>query len=106
MTLDGTTQATSAADGTYQLIANTTGSHTIVATDTGYRSQTQTVNITDLTATYSLSFEGDNGLVPNAPNVSFVLASINKWKYPPSDGTGLDISKVLSVINAWKFPIN
>ena len=106
LTLDGTTHVTSAADGTYQLIAATTGSHTIVATQTGYRSQTQTVNVTDLTATYPLDFKGDNGLVPDAPNVSFVLACINKWKYPPSDGTGLGISKVLSVINAWKFPIN
>ena len=106
LTLDGTTQVTSAADGTYQLAIATTGSHTIVATETGYRSQTQTVNVTDVTVTAPLDFKGDNGLVPDAPNVSFVLACINKWKYPPSDGTGLDISKVLSVINAWKFPIS
>ena len=106
LTLDGATQVTSASDGTYQLIVTTTGSHTIVATDTGYGSQTQTANVLDLTATYPLSFDGDNGLVPNTPSVSFVLACTNKWKYPPADGTGLDISKVLSVINAWKFPVN
>ena len=106
LTVDATTQVTSATDGTYQLIVATTGSHTIVATETGYRSQTQTVNVTDLTVTYPLNFLGDNGLVPNTPDVSFVLACINKWKYPPVDGTALDISKVLSVINAWKFPSN
>ena len=106
LTVDATTQVTSATNGTYQLIVATTGSHTIVATETGYRSQTQTVNVTDLTVTYPLNFLGDNGLVPNTPDVSFVLACINKWKYPPTDGTALDISKVLSVINAWKFPSN
>ena len=106
LTPDGTTQITSAADGTYELVVTTTGSHTVVAAEASYRSQTQTVDITDLTATYPLDFKGDNGSVPDAPNVSFVLACINKWKYPPTDGTGLDISKVLSIINAWKFPIN
>ena len=105
LTLDGTTQVISAADGSYQLIAATTGSHTVVASKTGYRSQTQTVNVTDLTATYPLDFKAGYGLVPNAPDISYVLACINKWKYPPADGTGLDISKILSVINAWKFPI-
>ena len=53
-----------------------------------------------------MDFKGNNGLVPNAPNVSFVLTCINKWKYPPSDGTGLSISKILSIINAWKYPVN
>ena len=57
--LDGTTQVTSAADGTYQLDVTTTGSHTIVATETGYRSQTQTINVTDLNATDPLDFKGD-----------------------------------------------
>jgi len=106
LTMDGTTQVTSASDGIYQLVVTGTGYHTIVASETGYRSQAQTLIVTDLTATYPLDFKGGNGLVPNAPSVSFVLACINKWKYPPSDGTGLDISKILSIINAWKYPIN
>ena len=106
LTLDGTTQVTSSSDGTYQLVITAAGSHTIVATGTGYRSQTQTINVTDVTVTYPLDFKGNNGLVPNAPNVSFVLTCINKWKYPPSDGTGLSISKILSIINAWKYPVN
>jgi hypothetical protein len=106
LTMDGTTQVTSASDGIYQLVVTGTGYHTIVAAETGYRSQAQTLIVTDLTATYPLDFKGGNGLVPNAPSVSFVLACINKWKYPPSDGTGLDISKILSIINAWKYPIN
>ncbi len=79
LTLDGTTRVTSDANGTYQIIATTTGFHTIMASETGYRNQTQTIDVTDLTATYPLDFMGDNGLVPNAPNVSFVLACINKW---------------------------
>ena len=79
LTLDGTTRVTSDANGTYQIIATTTGFHTIMASETGYRNQTQTIDVTDLTATYPLEFMGDNGLVPNAPNVSFVLACINKW---------------------------
>jgi len=55
-------------------------------------------NATDLNTTYLLSFEREIGLVPMPPTAYFVLACINQWKYPSTDGTGLDI-------NAWKFPL-
>ena len=104
ISMDGTIMTASTADGTFQLIPAATGLHTILASDAGYGIQSQTVDMTDINATYSLDFKGNNSLVPNTSDVSYVLACINKWKYQPANGTGLDISKVLSIINAWKYP--
>ena len=86
-------------------MASTTGNHAVVASKTGYRSLSQTVNVTDLSLTYTINFKGVYGLVPNSPNASYVGACINRWKFPPSDGTGLNASKIGAVINAWKFPV-
>jgi hypothetical protein len=105
LTLDANTSVISGLDGVYQIMATTLGSHTIVASKTGYRNQTQIVDVTDLSAPYTKDFKGAFGLVPNAPNASYVGACINRWKFPPADGTGLTASKVGNVINAWKFPI-
>jgi hypothetical protein len=104
ITLDGDTFVVSDDGGFYQIIATTTGEHTVVASKDGFRSQTRTINITNIGGTYTLDFKAVYGLVPNAPNVSYVLACIHKWKFPP-EGLGLTVSKVLSVIHAWKFPI-
>lgn len=105
LTLDGGTMVTSNESGGYQLGISTLGEHIVKATKAGYQNQEQTVNVTDVTGTYTLNFKGDNGLIPNAPDLSYVLACINKWSYPPSDGTELEMPKVLAVINRWKYPI-
>ncbi len=105
-TIDGQVSMISGPDGVYTLLTTTMGSHTIVATKTVYRSQTQTINVTDLSGVYTLNFKGEFSLVPNAPNMNYVLAGINKWKIPPQDGTDLSMSKVLNIISAWKSPIN
>jgi hypothetical protein len=105
ITINGSTSVVSAGDGTYQIIATMTDNYTVIANKTGFRDQTQVIEITDLTVLYTLDFKGNNGLVPNTPNISYVLACINRWQFPPGDGTGLSLSKVLSVINAWKFPL-
>ncbi len=103
VSLNGEVSATSNPDGSYELIFNSKGTFIVTATKSSYRSQSQTVTITDLTDTYTLDFKGIEGLIPNAPDLSYVLACINKWQFPPVD-LGLDISKVLAVINAWKYP--
>jgi len=102
--IDGGDSVVSSVNGTYQTVATTTGNSTVMASKAGFRDQTQVIEITDLTIPYNLDFKGNNGLVPNAPNISYVLSCINRWQFPPSDGTGLSLSKVLSVINAWQFP--
>ncbi len=104
ITIDGEGSVISDEEGAYQIIVLTTKLHTVTASKSGFRSQTQTINVTNIGATYILDFKASYGLVPNAPNLSYVLNCINKWKFPP-DEFGLALSKVLSVINAWKFPI-
>jgi len=106
ISINGGIPVISAGDGTYQIFSTTTGNHTITASKAGFRDQIQVIEITDIGIPYFLDFKGNNGLVPDAPDISYVLACINKWIAPPGDGTGLNISKVLSVINAWKFPTN
>jgi hypothetical protein len=104
LTLDGDTFVVSDENGNYQLLAYTTGWHTVVANKVGFRSQTETINVDNLETVYTLDFEANTGLIPNAPDMSYVLACIHIWKYP-HDGLGLDISSVLAVIHAWKFPV-
>jgi len=103
--IDGGASVISTTNGTYQIIAATTGNHTVTASKAGFRNQVQVIEITDFDLPYTLDFKGNYGLVPDAPDISYVLACINKWIAPPGDGTELNISKVLAVINAWKFPV-
>jgi uncharacterized repeat protein (TIGR02543 family) len=105
ITLEGGLQATSGEDGSYQITVPATGEWTLTADKTGYRSLSQKVTVTDLGAAYTVNFKGDASLIPNAVSFEDALACINKWKYPPSDGTGLGFSKILAVINAWKYPV-
>ncbi len=105
LTLDGGTMITSVTNGSYLLGINTLVEHTVTASEAGYQNQERTINVTDITESYALDFKGDNGLIPSAPDLSYVLACINKWSYPPSDGTELEMPKVLAVINRWKYPI-
>jgi len=105
ITIDGGGSVVSSANGTYQIVATTTGNYTVTASKAGFRDQIRVIEIADLDLSYTLDFKGNNGLVPDAPSISYVLACINKWIAPPGDGTELNISKVLSVINAWQFPL-
>jgi hypothetical protein len=106
ISLDGTPQVTSDAQGDYRLLVPVIGSHTLTASKPGFRSQTRTLTTSELTDPKTLDFKADYGLVPNKPDISYVLACINKWKFPPSDGTALNLSKIVNVINAWKYPIS
>jgi hypothetical protein len=89
--------------GNYILTVSALGSYNVTASKAGFRSENQTITVTDVTA-YTLDFQGDHGLIPNAPDMSYVLACVNQWKFgtPPCQ---LSMSKVLAVINAWKNPI-
>lgn len=90
-------------DGNYAWVVSEFGDYNVTASMDGFRSVTQPISVTENT-TYTVDFVGDHGLIPNAPNMSYVLASINLWKYgtPPCQ---LNMSPVLAVINAWKNPI-
>lgn len=96
--------ATSNDNGMYVLTTSSTGACIVTAHKDGYRDQERTVTISNPAGSYTCNFSGDDGLIPNAPNLSYVLACINKWQYPPDAETGLTLTKVLAVINAWKYP--
>jgi len=98
--------ATSDGSGNYNLAApvSETGSYEVVASKTGFRDETQSISITELGQEYTLDFRGDHGLIPNAPDMSYVLACVNRWLYPPSVECALTMSKVLAVVNAWLYP--
>jgi hypothetical protein len=90
-------------DGNYTLAVPALGNYNVTASKDGFRDKTQAISI-DQPTTYTLDFAGNYSLIPNAPDMSYVLACINKWKFgePPCQ---LNMSTVLAVINAWKFPI-
>jgi uncharacterized repeat protein (TIGR02543 family) len=89
--------------GNYELAVPELGVYNVTASKAGFRDRTQTISINQ-TGTYTLDFVGAYGLIPNGPNMSYVLACINRWKFgePPCN---LNMSTVLAVINAWKFPV-
>jgi alpha-tubulin suppressor-like RCC1 family protein/ABC-type branched-subunit amino acid transport system substrate-binding protein len=89
--------------GNYGLAVSELGDYNVTASKDGFRNKTQAISVT-APITYTLNFTATYGLIPNAPNMSYVLACINLWKFgtPPRN---LNMSTVLAVINAWKFPI-
>ncbi len=89
--------------GGYSFIVPGTGSYDVVANKSGYKDATQSITIAD-PGEYSLNFNSETGLVPEAPNMSYVLLCVNHWQYPvpPCD---LSMSKVLQVVNAWLNPV-
>jgi len=90
--------------GNYELEVPVIGDYNVTISKAGFRNTvTQAISVPGL-ATYTLDFAGDFGLIPNAPDMSYVLACINLWKFgtPPCQ---LGMSMVLAVINAWKNPI-
>ncbi len=87
ISVDSIQAATADAGGNYQMRVLTLGQHNIRASKAGFRSLTQSLTVTDMGASYTLDFKGNTGLVPDAPDLSFVLNCINKWKFPPDGGT-------------------
>jgi hypothetical protein len=89
--------------GNYEVEVPALGDYNVTISKVGFRNiMTQAISVPAFT-TYTLDFAGDFGLIPNAPDMSYVLACINLWKFgtPPCQ---LGMSTVLAVINAWKNP--
>jgi len=59
-----------------------------------------------LAAGYVFDFEGNYGLIPRVPTMSYTLRSINLWKNPPSANPewALDEWKAMDVCTAWLYP--
>jgi len=107
ITLDDTGPVVSDQNGQFQIMATTTGNHTVVTHKDGFRDRTRTINIAGLGTGYAVTcnFQGQYGLIPNAPDIWYALDCVNLWLYPPDPDTGLDIWTALDVINAWLYPV-
>ena len=103
---DGTSKGstTSGGDGNYSLSVPETGTYDVVASKDGFRDETQT-DVVIVDGVNTLHFRGETGLIPNEPNMSYVLKCVNHWLYPPSEECELTMSKVLAVVNAWLYPV-
>ncbi len=99
---DGLPLASDMSDenGEYVLGVPAFGDYQVVASKAGFREETQAITVTEATI-YTLDFIGDHGLIPNRPDVFYVLDCIYLWKHgePPCD---MDVFSVLDVIYAWK----
>jgi len=107
ITLDGTGAVVSDQNGQFQIIATATGDYAVTAHKDGFRDRTQIVNIAGLGegSAVTCNFQGNLGLIPNAPDIWYALDCVNRWLYPPNPETGLDIWTALDVVNAWLYPI-
>jgi len=96
----------SAIQSHYRIPVTQTGVYLVTVSQTGFKNETQSINITTLEQDYTLNFKGNLGLIPNAPDIWYVLDCAAVWKYPPADPElGLDIWRVLDVAAAWKYPV-
>ncbi len=107
ITLDGVETVVSDQSGIYLIEVYSTGSHTFVAHKDGFRDETQTINIAELDPGYAVTcnFQGEYGLIPDAPDMWYALDCVNLWLYPPNPDTGLDMWTALDAVNAWLYPI-
>jgi hypothetical protein len=107
ITIDGIGPVVSDQDGQYETMVAATGNYTVTARKDGFRDRTQTINIAGMGQGYAVTcnFQGQHGLIPNAPDIWYALDCVNHWLYPPNPETGLDIWTALDVINAWLYPV-
>jgi hypothetical protein len=97
--------ATSDNDGNYAITTFESGEYDVTASKSGFRQESQTIEFTDPPEVHTIDFLAETGLVPNAPDVFYVLECIDQWLYPESP-CELTVFKVLEVVNAWLYPID
>lgn len=94
---------TSDGAGNYVLPVPAAGTYDLVASKNGFRDETQEA-VELVAGVNNLDFRGDTGIIPNAPEVFYVLECVNYWLYPEVP-CGLSVFKVLEVVNAWIYPV-
>lgn len=89
-------------NGNYEFELSQVGDYDVVVSKEGFRDEVQSISVTELT-TYDLDFVGDHGLIPDAPDKTYVLACADLWK---SDelSSQLSTSRLLELISASKHP--
>ena len=89
-------------NGNYEFEFSQLGDCDVVVSKEGFREEAQSISVTEA-VTYSLDFVGDHGLVPDAPNRSYVLACTDLWRFGESSSQ-LSTSRLLELISVWKYP--
>jgi len=89
-------------NGSYEFELSQVGDYDVVVSKEGFRDEVQSISVTAPT-TYGLDFVGDHGLIPDAPDKTYVLACADLWK---SDelSSQLSTSRLLELISASKHP--
>ncbi len=98
--------AISNEDGYYEVLVTEVGDYVVIARKEGFKEQTQGITVTGIGPEYAVrcDFRGTQALVPNDPDIWYVLGCIALWKYPPAHPEdALNIWKILEVIAAWKY---
>jgi len=105
--MDGIVVGSAVSDesGAYGLAVGELGEYQVVASTVGFRDETQALEVDDPGREYKVDFIGETGLVPDAPDMSYVLTCINQWLYPPREELALSMSKLLLIVNAWLYPV-
>jgi hypothetical protein len=102
--LDGTGPVYSDGNGTYEIYAPESGSYNISASKEVFRNRDRTMYI-EGPDPVTCDFQGQYGIIPDAPDIWYALECINLWLYPPNQECALDIWTALEVINAWQYPV-
>jgi hypothetical protein len=97
--------AVSDSEGNFTILATQDGDQTLRTSISGFKIESHTISITVLGQGYTFNFKGKQGIIPNKPDIWYVLDCAALWRYPPDDSEcALDMWKVLDVAAAWKYP--
>ncbi|MBM3156939.1 MAG: carboxypeptidase-like regulatory domain-containing protein, partial [Chloroflexi bacterium] len=107
VTIDGIGTVISDQDGLFGIMVSATGDYTVTARKDGFQNRSRTVTVAGLGEGYAVTcnFQGQYGLIPNAPDMWYALDCVNLWLYPPGPDTGLDMWTALTVVNAALYPV-
>ncbi len=95
-------EVVSDGSGNYEFEFSEFGDYEVVVRKAGFTDEAQSVSTSTL-AIYTVDFVSDQGLIPDAPSISYVLACVSLWKFgePPLQ---LSTFRVLDVVSAWMYP--
>ena len=89
-------------NGNYEFELSQVGDYDVVVSKEGFRDEAQSISVLE-SATYALDFVGDHGLIPDAPDKTYVLACADLWKLE-EPSSQLSTSRLLELISASKHP--
>ena len=104
--VEGMTTSDGGGDYSFTAYISTQGDYELVASKAGYRDETQRLVVG--TDPVTLDFCGGHGLIPDEPDVFYVMSCVGCWQFPenqPLPCCGLDVFRIMNVVGAWQFPV-